>query len=839
MQTVSSLIVIEDVSEQPNQAPQGAVIQRQIKVKNLGNQLTELDLWIAPTDNQSELLWKWCTFSETNPLRISPYEERDIILTFDIPSQASIGTYGYEVLAETRFPHAGQLIRRSQQLRIVRSDDLERESVPRFAVQPTTRSAQPLEISVGEPQILTVQVENRSRRVDRFYLICPDLDPTWITIRYPESNPDLPGIITETDGLELNPGEAANIQLVLHPPVHALAGTYFPTLRLISTIRDDLVLLDVVYLKLLPYDQVTAEIQPPRQGIPEDRGTFEVQLFNRGNRQRQLTVFAQDGDRLFNYTLEPDFIRFAPGEQSQLSLVARPRKWWRRPWWGKGLDVTFDLGLDQSAEPADYALPDTLPQGTLVWQPRPFWHLGLLLLLSLGVIGAIAFALWYTFLKPDAPPPAPQVSAFAATETGYQEGGSPIRLNWEISPFSDLQKLVLIRLEDGVETYRKSYEFNPGSVQPIPAELRPGQGRASGSCEVADTAPQSLRCQGIATPATPAGDYVFKLQVFSVHSLDEPAEIELTDSIAVAPPEPAPAIATFTSTHPAYTTAGAPSEDGESLVAGPILLNWAIAQPTQIQALQLVGIASDGTVQSPAQIYSLEQGIPPELRPFCTVATTLQCSNVPTNAREAGDYTFQLTVIPRQPNGEPISQTTATIPITAPPPQINFFRINDQDVAANPKLVLAIAPPPGSDADPDSTSDSDASSDSGSSSANEITLSWEVEASEGTKVELLPAPGIVPPEETMVYPLSASPRRETITLRVTNASGEQVSQTVVVETARPPQPDPAETPPASPTDMTSDGVTIQTDAAPDNITNRITPFVDIYEGLTPTSPQPE
>lgn len=827
MQTVSSLVVIEDVSKQDNQVQQGAVIERQINIKNLNNQRAELDLWIAPIDNRSELLWKWCTFSANNPLVLSPYEEREMTLTFDIPPQANLGLYGYEIIAETRSPVSGQLIRRTQQLQVVRSNDIDRETTPHFMVQPATSSTQPLEIAVGETKVVTVQVENCSKRVDRFYLICADLNPNWVTIQYPERNPAIPGLVTETDGLELNPGETATIQLVLHPPIHAPAGTYFPTLRLLSTIRADLVLLNIAYLKILPYDRVTAEIHPSRQRIPETEGAFEIYLFNQGNLQREFTIHAQDAEHLFEYAPNIDTTRLSPGEQSQLTLTAKPRKWYRRPWWGNGREVTFDLGLDliEQEEASPYTLTDP-PQGTIIWQPRPIWHLGLLLLLALGIVGAIAFLLLQHFFKPA---DVPQVTHFQASKTGYQEGSSPIHLDWEINRSDEIQKIVLIRLKDGVETYRKNYEFNANSAQPIPSELQPNRNQANGFCQVLEGDTQAnqpsfpsqirwfnrpsrklgdrLQCRGIATPATSAGNYVFTLQVFSARKPNEPVEVELTDSIAVAPPDPNPAIAAFASTQPAYTIAtGATAESSLPLI--PIMLNWAIANPDQIQALQLVGLAADGSLQSPAKTYSFEQGIAAELAPFCTLATTLQCRNVPTEVRQVGDYRFQLTVIPRQSNSEPISQTTATIPVTAPLPQIGYFRINDQDVSANPKQIFAIASAlPSSDSPPAPSSSpvasgmasapSSSDSESSPTSPNEINLSWQVEAGEGVKVELLPVPGLVPLEGSMAYPLSASPRRETITLRVTNAAGEHVSQTVVIETARPVEPTPTPTPAAS------------------------------------------
>jgi len=839
MQTVSNLVVIEEVANRDHQVQQGAMIERQIRVKNLVNQWTELDLWIAPIDSRSELLWKWCTFSADNPLVLLPYGEREITLTFDIPPQANLGLYGYEIIAETRSPALGQLIRRTQQLQVVRSDDLDRETTPHFVVQPATSSVQPLELTVGEPKAVTVQVENRSKRVDRFYLICSDLNPNWFTIQYPESQPTIPGLVTETDGLELNPGETETIQLVLHPPIQAAAGTYFPTVRLLSSIRNDLVLLNVIYLSILPCDRVIATMQPAQRRIPEMKGEFEICLFNQGNVQRNLAISAQDPEHLFEYGSDLESVRLLPGEQSQLILTARPRKWWLRPWWGKR-EFTFDLGLqlcpDATAEPVPYALADP-PQGTIIWQSRPLWPLVLLLLLTLGVIGTIAFLLMQHFLKPVE---LPQVTQFKSTETGYQEGRSPMRLDWQISRFDQVQKLVLIRLQDGVETYRKNYEFNADATQPLPSELQPTGDQTDGFCQVLNTdrhtnasattqtrwlsfpakhpAQQRLQCQGIPTAAAPAGNYVFKLEVFSTDRPHSPVTTESTDSIIVTPPDPNPTIAAFSTTYSAYTVATESSPADPPLPSVPIGLNWTIAQPNQIQAVQWVGLAADGTLQSPMRTYAFERGMPAELSPFCTVGSTLQCRNVPTDVRQVGQYRFQLTVIPRQSNGEPVSQTTATIPVTAPPPQIGYFRVNGQEVTANPKQVFAIAASPDAsgatasmtESSPDTpTAESPAESIVESDAAlsgdaaptdspmpNEVTLSWQVADGVGIKVELLPAPGLVASAGSLSYPLSTSPRRETITLRVTNATGEQVSQTVVIETTRPPEPEPTPTPTA-------------------------------------------
>ncbi|MBD0390585.1 MAG: hypothetical protein ICV54_29830, partial [Nostoc sp. C3-bin3] len=38
--------------------------------------------------------------------------------------------------------------------------------------------------------------------------------------------------------------------------------------------------------------------------------------------------------------------------------------------------------------------PNTLPQGSLVWKPRPWWQFILLLLAVLGLLGGIGFIIW-------------------------------------------------------------------------------------------------------------------------------------------------------------------------------------------------------------------------------------------------------------------------------------------------------------------------------------------------------------------------------------------------------------------------------------------------------------
>ena len=68
--------------------------------------------------------------------------------------------------------------------------------------------------------------------------------------------------------------------------------------------------------------------------------------------------------------------------------------------------------------------------------------------------------------------------------------------------------------------------------------------------------------------------------------------------------------------------------------------------------------------------YDLIRGpIPPELVAFCTAAgKILTCNNVRTDARKAGEYTFEMTVVPKgRRRGEPLTQQSDVV-VIAPKP---------------------------------------------------------------------------------------------------------------------------------------------------------------------------
>ena len=1024
MQIANNPLFIEDLSPEANQIARGSTAKRHIIVKNLGDKKADIDIWIAATDEKSEALLRWCTFSEQNPLKLAPKENSEVILSFEIPPQATPDLYNYEILIEAPVQYPNKLFRRPQQLRVLRSNrDTELGNEPVFTLQPLTNSANPYLLQSGEKLAVKVIVENRSRRVDRFYLNCPELANDWFTINYPESRIETSGLVKETDGLELNPGNTGEITLILHPPQYTLAGYYFPTVRLISSNKEELEMLDVVYLEILPDETLNVELQPLLLKIPTQEGKFEVLLINQGNITREIAISARDREELFTYTPEitPELI--PPGYTSNVPLRVKPRKWWRRPIWRKALEFNFDIELENNPQlflsetTKPLALPKQLTQGTLVWEPRPWWQvwlpLLLLLLLAFALISVAAFLYWQkTFIQPKInqvepiqkvyqeiegkpvslnfsiinwrswefknwrfqntrklssvkiipqsreglskiisydsnqlltncqiqndhlnctnistetkkageytfkievysqgktkasdfketdsitiePIDTPKIIELLPSQSIYREAfKQQIRLNWKISNPSQIQYLSLTQQESNASPIKKTFiqctpqekikELVPGSktgkiekinnqeflvcqgiatnvtkagnynfklevfskqnpnqpsdskqtdtitIQPVPIpqvidqilsnkltyeyqepiflnwrlshpsqikELRIIQQSSDGSI-TKNTLPLSqcktqsipqfrpnnsvrtelgnqlniLRCENIRVTPTKAGSYTYKIEVVSQQNPNQPSNSKETDTITVKP-LPVPEIAQVSSTKPFY----------EETKNEEIFLNWEISNAKQVKELRLIGLAGDGSVSSELKRYFIVNNIlPPQLRRFCQLTANLICQAVPTGAKKAGDYTFKLTVVPKQGATKPeITKNTATVKIKPVPPKpptpvnIVYFKVNGQDVSEKQKYVYEI---------------------NKTRKPVDIVLSWKVEDGEDIKVELLPFGDVQKPQGSKIYTLSKPPSSVTLTLKVRNKAGEEKTQSVTIDTIESTLPSQLQTP---------------------------------------------
>ncbi len=658
MQIANNPLFIEDLSVEANEIIRGTTAKRDIIVRNLGDKKADIDIWIAVGDAKSEPLLRWCTFSRANPLRLEPKEKCEVTLFFEVPPQANPGLYNYDILIEAPFQYPDKLFRRPQQLRVSRSErDGEWDTEPGFTLQPLTSSTNPYLLQAGDKLEVKVIVENRSKRVDRFYLICPELTHDWYSIRYPESSIESAGTVQETDGLQLNPGNAGEMTLLLHPPQFTLAGNYFPTVRLISSNREDLVLLDVVYLQLLSDERLDVQLRPLLLKIPTQDGRFEVELTNQGNITREIAIAASDPEELFSYTPEFRAVLLTPKSTSNILFKLQPRKWWRRPFWGKALEFNFDIELENNPvlllpehlKPS--ALPKEFPQGTLIWEPRPWWQFLLpfllLLLVLLGMLSVGAFLLWQKFLvhpKIDRLEPVAKVSQEIA--------GKPVYLNltlrnwrtwewknWKIQNTSKLSTVKIIPQSRAGTGRIISYSYN---------ELLK-------FCQPVDN---RLNCKNLPTETKSAGDYTFKVEVYS-QGQNKPSDTKETDTIAIQPID-TPTIIQFSPTSQVYR---------ENLKE-QVVLSWKISHPDRIQNLILTQQSNNASPVKKTFIRCNPQNLPIQGLQANTDSIEkiegrefLVCQGIATNVTQPGNYIFKLEVFSKQ-NPSQASDTKQTDTIT-------------------------------------------------------------------------------------------------------------------------------------------------------------------------------
>ncbi|MEM1292808.1 MAG: hypothetical protein AAGH67_15190 [Cyanobacteria bacterium P01_H01_bin.162] len=836
-------------------------VERVITIQNRGSETASLELWLEPADAQSAALRQWSLFDKSDAeLMLEPDERIDVILSFLIPLQAEPGFYSYEIrLRSPQYPHED--IRRSQQLQVHPSaQEVRLRNEPKITLDPVTDSDHPYQLQAGATFTITMAVENPSRRTDRFFLTCSDLDDDWYSVIYPENTAIASGKLAYTDGLELNPGEQGSIRCQIHPPQHAPAGQYFPILRIQSKVRSELVLLKVVYFTLVVSDRLTVELAPSVQSLPSPDLYFQVAVFNQGNIQRQLWLDAWDVEHQLQYRFQPTEIWLAPGAETVATLTMQPRRWWHRIWRLRDREVDFEVLLDNLRLQPAGATEDTVlqpalpspPTGKVLYKAQRRWLFRLLMLtLGFGAIFTLMWLIWEFFIW--RPSLKPTIMEFSTPEETYKEAGKPVAFSWEITNPERIHRLVLDLKDGEVNGFDEpqTYWLNDSAIEghfvltsnaaaddssdAITDDSSPQKSSLevllppdleTASCTLVDTktgflspllrayrwllrwplARQSLRCRVEQVPGLTAenrtlleeGQYAFELEVFwqrqrdpsaptpdrrnrgSTQRLlglggrsaamapaarDRLADRAVVSEIVITPPD-LPKILAFNPAATTYQVTGessiTPATEAGTTTApaiAPVLLNWTIANPTEIQVIQVVGLAPDGSVNAEPITFEFADGLPAALSTFCAESpVSLQCENVPTSATQVGEYTFYLRVIAgRNGASEAIADQAPMVAVTPLAPVIRSFQVDGTDTLAEPRQVMTINPALGT---------------------LELLLTWEVE--NAVTVELLPAPGEIE-GNSIVYKLSAAPGTEKIELRATNAAGEVATRSVVVE----------------------------------------------------------
>ena len=704
MQTVTNnpLLVRENVSLNSETGISGSTLSRHFTVFNLGQKEAEVNISVTANNEQSEPVQSWCSL-EPNPVILDPGDSKEVTLTFNIPQQASPNVYKYEVLFEAPEQYPNSFFRCVQELSVAcLEQEPEWGEAPQIEVSPTSTSNKPYCIRPEEKLNITIKVKNRSYLVDSFELSCPDLESQWYTVQYPERDLGIPGLVTNTDGLRLNPDKEGEISLTIHPPSLTLAGDYVRTIQLTSKNRSNLVLLNVLYLRINSDDRLKGNLSPEIKTLPQEVGKFDVEVANLGNLVRELDLQIEDGSGMFSYSLEKKQIRLPPGETDSLFLIAKPRWFmnWRRPLWGEGLrakfnlvaDNTNDIVLPETKKPP--AIPRSLSSGTLILSPRPRWQLITLILLAAGTVGGLIFGIyWWVFRLP----PAPRIREFDVVKTTKKNDTEAVLLNWRVKNPEHLDKIGIISKSGGDSEVDETFNNFESCTQDdlkncIPQELtkfcRP-DGR-------------DIECNKVIANVAEPGKYTFELQLFprkakKLFRQRDPSKTidkEISESLTIDPP-PTPQFSPNKGLVANKSTYKIPTPEA-------VKLEWEVDRYSQLKKLDIIGQSQSDKVNVYSYVFSNQTGDLTALDPQQR-NDSLRCSRtgkdiqtcswaIPANDLEAEDYTFTVEAFDslnsKQPSDTIEAKNTVAVELK-PLPEIKRFATEENAVIKNESIAFS------------------------------------------------------------------------------------------------------------------------------------------------------
>lgn len=698
----------------------GESVTLHISLINQGKQGATIDVFIAPI---AQDILPWCP-SPRKRVALDPQQACEVSLLFEIPSDALPGSYRYTVVVDApeHYPEETPIHYPGSLEVLVKEQTAVRSQKPTFSLSPATSPAQPLLIQPSQPQTVSVAVSNHSSRVDRFRLHCLDLDKTWFTIRYPYNELSELGLVSSTDGLELNPGGEGKIIIEFHYPLDMPAGRYSPTLQLISDNSPVQVFLDLVYLEVKPKLDLIVELETILGKVSYSPGQYQLRLTNHGNSIRELAVSASSRDETesCDYVCIPSSVNLLIGETATISLTVYPKQKWRRPLFGYGSELPFQVNLqDLQALPT----PEKLPMGSLIWKARPWWQFLLWLLAGVGVLSGIGFLIWFAFFKPALPPILAELKPDSAS---YMEGGR-VRLNWTIANSDRIEQLVIFSTKDRTATSPQVYDFRQG----LPTEL-------NRYCQIRD---RNLSCTNVDTGARVAGNYTFKLQL-KAKSVEKRIQQQLD---VVIQPKPLPQVVSFG------------SRQSQLEKRKPLTLSWNIKNFSQLARLQVMGQLGESKPLL-LKTYDFQKQIPSELRRQCQppVNETLICSNVDIELpAKPGNYAISLQPVSSQSQKQSLLSKTIQVQVNATPLRITNFTLNHQSSEVNPSMFLKVG--------------------------QVVSLNWQVQG-DSVKVKLEPL-GDVPARGSRI--LRATTNLSEIILTAETEQGQSVKRAFLIQVDKP------------------------------------------------------
>ncbi|MHC5729199.1 MAG: COG1470 family protein, partial [Nostoc sp.] len=266
----------------------GDIVSLYAVVINEGDQSAVIDLFFT-FDETFQKISGWYASPKAS-LAVAPKESSsEVTFDFQIPVDALAGTYDYTFVVDSpeHYPEDTPINFPGQLKVLLKEQTVIRAFDPTFSIIPPTNPNKLITYRLDQPLKVVIKVENRSNRVDRFRLTCPDLDENWYKISYPASGFEGVGLF-DVSALELNPNSEGEIYLEFRPPIDTLAGTYSPTIRLLSENNPDLTLLDLIYINLPSNYQLGIELHTILGKVSHKNGIYELVLNNQGNLIREL-----------------------------------------------------------------------------------------------------------------------------------------------------------------------------------------------------------------------------------------------------------------------------------------------------------------------------------------------------------------------------------------------------------------------------------------------------------------------------------------------------------------------------------------------------------------------
>jgi len=754
-----ALSVIINPSAEITAVP-GSTVEICVTVSNQGDRSAVIDIYM---DEVSGAVYQWCEAAQER-LALSCGQSSEVVFRVAVPADARPDTYRFMLVVDApqHYPEDTPIQHQSNLTVSVPIQEVVKVNDPTFRILPRTSPETPQALQPGEGFQLILTVYNQSDRVDRFHVTLPDLEQKWFNIYYPEGIATV-GIINASDGLQLNPGDSGKITLVIKPPADTWAGVYTPTVKVHSANNPDLVLLDVVYIAVQPIYQFSFELVTIANRVRKEPALFDLQLDNQSNVVREFSFagICTDEPDLCTFSFAPQELKMLPKARARVSLEVTPTRKCS-PRFFADRYVSFSVAI---ADKQDLPLFVNRHPGNFMVKSRPWWQFFLVVLAFLGLFGLIIFIFWWFFFRP---PVEPEVLEFASEANSYAEvEGEAIKLRWRIANYHTVQTITIVGRSPDNKVISRSvtYDFSRG----IPLELRE-------FCAIE----RVLICQNVPTDARKAGSYIFEMSILPKVRTSTPLFSAKTSSILIAP-IPTPQVLQLNSAQPTYVEVKEVKTEASPNDQPPqgIQLNWTISHYRQLKQVIIVGRSPAGEAVIAPIGYDFSLGMPESLQALCQVeGDRLICKNVPTGVQSTGEYVFEVSAIAKQepsdPSAVPSSRKTDVIKVTPLPIQLIDFKVNGQAVL--PRYTFNVS----------------------ADSPTVLTIAWKLEGSTKMQVELLPAPGTVPPAGQTAIPLPPEASEATYTLQATNPDGSKLTRSFVVQTIPIPPPKEEDKPPAMP-----------------------------------------